>query len=77
LTHRATTSTAVVALIFSVAALLTCVYSVYLEPTRVKLRIQEIEATNELTKNLGQLVEFLKEERERAELIKPVRVEKE
>lgn len=70
LTQRATSNTAVLALIVALVSLILSGYSLWLEPTRVNLRIREIEATNELTKNLVQLSEYMKQERDRYDALR-------
>lgn len=67
LSQRATSNISLLAFVAALAALAISLYSLWLEPQRVRLRLLEIEATNELTRNLVQLSEWMQAERERLE----------
>lgn len=81
ISEKATSNVAVLALACSLAAVIMSAYSIWLEPARTRLRVQEIqaqvelmkattEASNaalELARPMGQIAEMWQHERDRQE----------
>lgn len=65
ISQGATSTMALVSLIVSLTSLVLCAYFAWLQPKMMELRAREVEATNELAKNVLQLYEYQRAEVER------------